>query len=315
MGADDRDSLSGETRIYNLRAMSLITRCTNCETLFKVVPDQLRISDGWVRCGQCGEVFDATLGLMESAPEVQRDATSADAAPTGALPAPPLAQSAADVPAGNNELARDASTELAATTAAPTVAPAYAAPDVLDIALPGAQEHAQFSFMRKPAGDSVWGRPVVRAVLACASVGLGVLLALQVVHRERDRIAALEPAARPALTALCAVTGCRLAPLRQIESVVIESSAFERVRADNYRLGFSLRNTAAIEVAMPAIELSVTDAQDQTLIRRVFLPAEFAASTPVLGGGADWSSNLVLSVKTGAHSDRVTGYRLLMFYP
>ncbi len=40
--------------------MRLITRCPACGTLFKVVPDQLRISEGWVRCGHCAEVFDAT---------------------------------------------------------------------------------------------------------------------------------------------------------------------------------------------------------------------------------------------------------------
>ena len=102
---------------------------------------------------------------------------------------------------------------------------------------------------------------------------------------------------------------------RQIESVVIDSSVFERDRGDNYRLGFSLRNTAAIEIASTSIELSVTNAQEQTLIRRVFQPAEFAASTPVLGAAAEWSTNLVLGVKTNTPGDRVTGYRLLMFYP
>jgi len=45
--------------------MSLITRCPACETLFKVVPDQLRISQGWVRCGQCGEIFDASADLRQ----------------------------------------------------------------------------------------------------------------------------------------------------------------------------------------------------------------------------------------------------------
>src|SRR5665647_947691 len=55
--------------------MSLITRCPTCETLFRVVPDQLRVSDGWVRCGQCDEIFDASLHLLatslkEAAPAV-----------------------------------------------------------------------------------------------------------------------------------------------------------------------------------------------------------------------------------------------------
>src|SRR5690606_11234621 len=48
--------------------MSLITRCPHCATTFKVVADQLRISDGWVRCGHCKEIFDATDYLQE-APE------------------------------------------------------------------------------------------------------------------------------------------------------------------------------------------------------------------------------------------------------
>ncbi|MBP9684584.1 MAG: zinc-ribbon domain-containing protein, partial [Rhodoferax sp.] len=49
--------------------MSLITRCPACETLFKVVPDQLRMSEGWVRCGQCSEIFDASLHLLQSETE------------------------------------------------------------------------------------------------------------------------------------------------------------------------------------------------------------------------------------------------------
>ena len=57
--------------------MSLVTRCPACTTTFKVVRDQLRISDGWVRCGRCSNVFDATLDLHESS----------DGAPAG-TPAP-----------------------------------------------------------------------------------------------------------------------------------------------------------------------------------------------------------------------------------
>src|ERR1700757_1763860 len=47
--------------------MSLVTRCPACATPFKVVRDQLRISDGWVRCGRCSQVFDATVDLQDAA--------------------------------------------------------------------------------------------------------------------------------------------------------------------------------------------------------------------------------------------------------
>lgn len=59
--------------------MSLVTRCPACATTFKVVRDQLRISDGWVRCGRCSHVFDATLDLHEAP----------DGVPGPAAPPPP----------------------------------------------------------------------------------------------------------------------------------------------------------------------------------------------------------------------------------
>ena len=46
-------------------AAPLATRCPACSTVFPVVPDQLRVSGGWVRCGRCAEVFDATESLVD----------------------------------------------------------------------------------------------------------------------------------------------------------------------------------------------------------------------------------------------------------
>lgn len=45
--------------------MNLATRCTTCGTIFRVVQDQLRVSEGWVRCGRCAEVFDAREQLFD----------------------------------------------------------------------------------------------------------------------------------------------------------------------------------------------------------------------------------------------------------
>ncbi len=45
--------------------MSLATRCTACTTVFRVVQDQLKVSEGWVRCGRCNEVFNAQANLVE----------------------------------------------------------------------------------------------------------------------------------------------------------------------------------------------------------------------------------------------------------
>jgi predicted Zn finger-like uncharacterized protein len=45
--------------------MKFITRCHSCRTLFLVVPDQLRVAAGWVRCGQCRKEFDGLSCLLE----------------------------------------------------------------------------------------------------------------------------------------------------------------------------------------------------------------------------------------------------------
>ena len=52
--------------------------------MFKVVPDQLKVSDGWVRCGHCDGVFDASAhfqAIVEPqppAPEFMAEEVSAD---------------------------------------------------------------------------------------------------------------------------------------------------------------------------------------------------------------------------------------------
>ena len=174
----------------------------------------------------------------------------------------------------------------------------------------------EVSFLRKGTSDaSFWRRRSVRIVLFLLALFLGAALVAQVLIRERNRIAQFEPASRPVLVALCAVAGCEVGPLQQIESVVIDSSSFGRLRADHYRLAFSLRNTAPVGVAMPAIELSLTDTQDQALIRRVILPGEFGAPAPALAADSDWSGTLTLNVRPAPGTERIAGYRLLAFYP
>jgi predicted Zn finger-like uncharacterized protein len=45
--------------------MNLATRCPSCGTVFRVVQDQLRVSEGWVRCGRCNSVFNAAEVLFD----------------------------------------------------------------------------------------------------------------------------------------------------------------------------------------------------------------------------------------------------------
>lgn len=78
--------------------MSLATRCSACGTIFRVVEDQLRVSDGWVRCGRCAEVFDARAQLFD----IDREAPPAWPADAAQQQVPPAAEQAAVVVAAPN---------------------------------------------------------------------------------------------------------------------------------------------------------------------------------------------------------------------
>lgn len=319
--------------------MSLITRCPACETMFKVVPDQLRISEGWVRCGQCEEVFDASAHLVDGQhTEVVLAAADQSApAPSQTTAVAPEAAEQPDAPLP----AEDPAQEKAVMTPDWAAAHAQAIEPVLEeFQVPGEAEHpprglgdddtqrvhelhmtadpaeaAEVSFLRHKQRATFWRHPRVRAGLMLAGLLLCLGLALQVIVHERDRLVAVEPGLKTLVEAVCVPMQCTVSALRQIDSVVIESSSFNKIRGDVYRLNFTLRNTAPIELAAPAIELSLTDLQDQPIMRRVFRSAEVGLRSDVIAASAEVSGSLALSIKTNGAADRITGYRVLAFYP
>jgi predicted Zn finger-like uncharacterized protein len=68
--------------------MSLATRCPACSTVFRVLQDQLRVSEGWVRCGQCQEVFNALETLFDLGTPVEAGSAASPPQATFAPPPP-----------------------------------------------------------------------------------------------------------------------------------------------------------------------------------------------------------------------------------
>ncbi|ARU05928.1 hypothetical protein CCO03_15740 [Comamonas serinivorans] len=469
--------------------MSRITRCPSCETLFKVVPDQLRLSQGWVRCGSCGTVFDAgeqmqhteprpgsdsadaghsgwplllddaaregeglrppsggdaSQGIEQYAPVVVDDQTVTPAYPhlneateeplardaeltttvvlTNASFATPEESSPASLMEGVQPLGQPAAVAEPSTDAPgqaqplPTMSqtPAVASVDFvisqLDAELPAPADDAQArdarsdhardiashiirrrnagpadkaempalvkasaevtgappplreaawaaparsedaerterdrasrakaparkarprkpapapvvqppeddvpSFVRDAQRRQFWRQPWVRVSLVLALVLVGALLALRWVHDRRDWLAASYPDAKPGLVTLCGVLGCEVKPYRLLDGVAIEGSSFNRLPSGEFRLNLSVRNIERLELATPAFELSLTDAQDQVLLKRVLQPGDVKAPQ-VLLPRRDWSGGLTLSLDPQL-SSQVAGYRVLAFYP
>ena len=168
------------------------------------------------------------------------------------------------------------------------------------------------SFVKAARRRAFWRKPLVRSGLVVLGLVLTTVLAAQVAVHERNRLAAVAPQFRPLLLALCEPLGCELAPLRQIAEVVIDSSSFNKARGDSYVLAVTMKSRSTVALEMPAVELTLTDAQDQPVLRRVLLPADMGAPQELAAGG-EWSASVSVLVTTGGA--RVAGYRLLAFYP
>ena len=352
--------------------MSLITQCPACGTSFKVVRDQLKISEGWVRCGQCAEVFDTAPNLREldlSSVEAGNAGGSsfAQCAPADPLgmapftgyapqqhlepawlpeaaeftsvsnfaPVPPVDDGHPEV---SDPFARDA---LSGVDARPLAAPAWIEPSPIDAApvsgagdreaSPSAQSrpeavtdlanHSDFPFIAAARRTSRWHAPVVRAGLTFSVLLLLLGLAGQWLFHERDHVAALEPRLRSVLQNLCdamqSLRPCQIRPWRQLDALAVESSSFNKLRGNTYRLNFVVVNIATMTVARPAIELTLTDSQDAPLLRRVLLPEVLSPAADVLAAGREWEGSYVVTVGIDADtlSKNVAGYRLLAFYP
>lgn len=272
------------------------TRCPACKTIFRVTPHQLAIRAGQVRCGQCQTVFDGNAQLLPVAAPVRHsddeydEATMGPATMTLRMPHASPAGPAAAAPAG-------------VEPAAATIAGMAARP---------ATYNERFSWPeqeRKRRSASV--------LYAVGVPLLVLLLAGQAVYHFRDTVAARWPVMRPALLGLCRLAGCAIEPVREIDSLSIEASDLQADPAHRGLLVLTatLRNRAGWALSYPYVELTLTDARDQTVARRALLPAEYAGGTVDVAGGIPANGEVPIKLFIDASATSQAGYRLYLFYP
>ncbi len=86
----------------------MYTQCPNCQSVFGLTEEQIRVRQGLVRCGSCKEVFNATWNLIDSIPAAGIPAGETPEAPTAHHNEPCSPQ----VPAADNILDDDDSNVL-----------------------------------------------------------------------------------------------------------------------------------------------------------------------------------------------------------
>ncbi len=275
------------------------TRCPACRTVFRVTAAQLELREGQVRCGHCKTVFDGHANMVSLAPRIPEDEPDeeydelARGPPTVTLRSAQALQPLRPQVEGTGPTSDGASPAAAADTmgkAAPTVA--------------------------------AEAKPISRRQLANALVALAIpllVLALigQAVFHFRDSIASRWPATGPSLSRLCAKLDCRLHPLREINGLSIDASDLQADPAHQGLLVLTatLRNRAAYALAYPYLELSLTDAQDQVVVRRALAPQDYVGGTTDVAAGMSANGELPVKLFIDASATTQAGYRLYLFYP
>jgi predicted Zn finger-like uncharacterized protein len=280
------------------------TRCPGCQTIFRVTPQQLAMRGGQVRCGHCRVVFDGVAALISLAPASRPAQPEIDEWAMGP-PTVTLRSSQALQPAPSAGPGEDGQTDADESEEA-------AAEDAEARGDPQVDYASRFE----------WQEPKKRQLIPSwlLAVGLPVLFVLlvgQALFHFRDAIAAHWPASKPALAKLCTVAGCDVRPMSDIGALSIESSDLQADPAHRGLLILSstIRNRAPFALAYPYLELTLSDTDDQVVVRRAFSPAEYlsAASDPRAGIGANAELAIKLFIDASATSQ--AGYQVYLFYP
>jgi predicted Zn finger-like uncharacterized protein len=292
--------------------MSLKTRCPACDTVFKIVPDQLKVSKGWVRCGRCAEVFDAAAHAAAADEANPWPQTS----PPTTAPAPVIASPLA--------ASSDESKITPKNIAAKAInTPATAILKAKIEANTSTFDERDLSFIRIAKNKAFWQRAAVTRTLSAACIGLAGLLSMQVVYSQRNHLAASNASFKSGLDTVCQTVGCTIEPHKNIDAFKIDSSSFQKTptvsaensRAEVFALKLSLKNNADMPLAIPAVELTLTEAGDKPVLRRVLLAKELGFTGTTLAANGDWAGTATVTITPNPAAAPVSGYRVLLFYP
>lgn len=170
--------------------------------------------------------------------------------------------------------------------------------------------------------DARYGRPRKPASLAgqvLTGIGtglLGCLLVLQCVYLYRVEIARTLPGLRPLLSEACRTLGCDMPYPRDAKQIGLDASDLqsEPGKPGQYVLHATVNNRASYPQDWPHMELTLTDARETPIARRVLTPDEWIPQDQHRDAFA--SRNAVnAKVPFSAPDLAPTGYRVYIFYP
>lgn len=283
--------------------MRVITHCPACQTQFFATEEQLNQHGGKVRCGQCMQVFDARAQLIATTDDADQNASSVF------IQQPPATYQEAPAPESPPHAAETATESQLSVSAENETETAQPSPSFISDSL---TPHKKRIFKTRTYSTNIPGRWLW-------TVGIILLLiaaALQSIYFLRDKIAVHYPQLKPYLLQVCEQLSCSIDLPRNIEFIVIDDSDMQEdtEHAGVVRFSSTLINKGQHVVALPNLELTLTDTEDKPVLRRIFKPAEYAPaqSNPPVGiqAGEEIRLNLAMTTDNVA----VAGYRVFVTY-
>jgi predicted Zn finger-like uncharacterized protein len=177
-------------------------------------------------------------------------------------------------------------------------------------------EEEEPGFLKRGRRKQRLGRSM-RIIYGAGSALLLIAAVLQGAYAFRNQIAGSFPQTKPVLTQFCVLAGCRIDLPAQIASVSIESSELQTLASakNKFVLTTLLRNYSGTAQEWPYIELTLNDANEKPLLRRVFKPAEYLPNRNEALSGFPAASERTIKINFALSQIQASGYRVYLFYP
>lgn len=156
-----------------------------------------------------------------------------------------------------------------------------------------------------------------RMLMWVAAILLAIGLLAQLAYIFRSELAARLPRSKPAYDAACSIIGCQVGLPARIDAVSLESSELQASSPEKniFALTALLRNQSSTVQAWPYIELTLNDAAEKPIGRKVFAPRDYLASPQDINKGLAPKSEQSIQILFELSQLKASGYRVYLFYP
>lgn len=283
--------------------MNYITSCPECKTQFLLNTEHLKAHRGKVQCGHCEHVFNAKNRLTEisddirSPEEYQASLDKTDQTVKEYEDYPESSPIEEIEISDNTNYIGEFSSETPDKASDKAVKP---------IVIEDLTTDPKFS--GKKTKHNIW--------LSLLSILLLILASLQSIYFMRTELAAEYPQFKPFLVQACTSLNCKVALPQDLNLLVIDDSDMQE--DENYQgvinFSSSLINNANYAQMYPNIELTLTNLDDQPVLRRLIKPAEYLQTKTDLSAGIDAREEIRVKLAIHASDIPVAGYRVLLVY-